>query len=147
MPSVTQLEKFLRRVDRTFPVPLSQKQDLAAYAQKLYEKATLCAVYNGEDIVSLTAGYTDCLADGIAYIAVVATVPSEGGKGLASETVRRFIAVCREKNISAVHLYAVPSNIAAMKMYEKLGFERYEVLNEPRPNDAHLICYLKEGTV
>lgn len=145
MQTVEQLETFLRKVDRDFPEPLSHKQDLSAYARKLQEKATLCATVEGEEIVSLVAGYTRNLPDDEAYIAIVATLPGARGRGLAPKLVREFLNICKEKHIHAAHLYAVPSNIPAMKMYEGLGFQKLVLADEPRPEDAHLIYYLEDS--
>lgn len=144
-PSVSQLEAFLREADKTFPVPLSEKQELRAYARKLHEKATLCAAYEGEDIVSLAAGYTDNITDGMAYLAIAATLPRARGQGLAACLVKKFIQICAQKGIHAVHLYAVPSNIPAMHMYTSLGFQSLVLADEPRKDDAHLIYYLGEN--
>lgn len=143
MPTVEQLEAFLRNVDRDFPVPLSQKQDLGAYARKLHEKATLCAAYDGEEICALVAGYTNDLANGTAYIAVVATLSRARGRGLASSLVKEFIRICKQKGIGSVHLYARHSNIPAMSMYYGLGFRDLRLPDEPRPEDAHLIYELE----
>lgn len=142
-PSISQLEAFLRGADKTFPVPLSEKRELGAYARKLYEKATLCAAYEGEDIISLAAGYTDNITDGMAYLAIAATLPRARGQGLASRLVKEFIQICAQKGIRAVHLYAVPTNIPAMHMYMSLGFQNLALADEPRKDDAHLIYYLK----
>ena len=134
-----QIEAFLRAVDRTFPVPLSEKQELSAYARKLYEHATLCVVQVDDRIVSMVAGYTENLIDDRAYIAIVATLPEARGQGTARQLVREFIRICAEKRIRAVHLYAVPENTAAMRLYQSLGFRTLQLENEPRKTDAHLI--------
>ena len=135
---------FLQRVDACFPTPLSQKQDLATYARKLCEKATVCVELAEGEIVAMVAGYTDNLVDDKAYISIVATLPEAQGKGIASRLVESFIHRAAEKGVSAVHLYAVPSNIPAMRMYEKLGFVPFAVDGELRPGDAHLIYYIKK---
>lgn len=138
------MEAFLRAVDQTFPVPLSQKQDLTAYAGKLCDKATLCAAFADGKIVSLVAGYTENLPDEWAYIAIVATLPEARRKGLAAQLVTEFIGICRAKHIKAVHLYARSENIGAMKLYTSLGFQPLHLAYEPRKEDAHLIYYLED---
>ena len=42
MPDTAAIETFLRKVDSSFPVALSQKQNLHSFAAKLHDKATLC---------------------------------------------------------------------------------------------------------
>lgn len=138
------VEQFFREVDRSFPVPLSVKQDLGEFAVKLCSKGTICTVMEGDRIISMAAGYTDNLIENMAYLSVVATLPEAQGKGLASKLVKEFIGICEQKGIGAVHLYAVPSNDAAIRMYEKTGFVPLIMEDEPRPDDAHLVYYLKK---
>lgn len=138
------IEGFLIKVDKSFPVPLSKKQNLSEFAIKLNEKATLCIKEKDGEIVSMVAGYTENLADNIAYISVVATLESERGKGYSKSLVKDFIEICKQKKIDAVHLYTVATNISAVNLYKKLGFVEYIMENEPRPDDLHLIYYIKE---
>ena len=137
------IEIFLNKVDKTFPIPLSQKQDLHSYAIKLAEKATLCYVEIDNAILSMAAGYTDNLKDNNAYIAIVATLHEEQGKGYAKKVINEFIDVCRKKEIRAVHLYAVHDNVSAIEMYRRLGFVEWHLADEPRPDDMHFIYYIK----
>ena len=142
--SITAVEilKFLQAVDKSFPTPLSKKQNLSAYAEKLYGSATICAQVENGKILSMVAGYTENLVGGIAYIAVVATISEAAGRGLAKKCVKQFIEICREKNIPAVHLYT--DNPGAEIMYKKIGFEDYFPENEPRPNNLHLIYKIQK---
>lgn len=139
-----QLCDFLKKVDNTFPVPISEKQNLSQYSQKLLKQATLCCELNNGEIISMVAGYTDNLTDGMAYIALVATVNEAQGKGYAKKLILDFINICEDKGISSVHLYTHITNEKAINMYKSLGFEDYVSENEPRPDDVHLI-YDKRG--
>ena len=142
--TVDAIELFLRAVDLHFPTPLSKKQDLHAFALKLFEKATLCCKFDEGKISAMVAGYTDNLDENIAYISIVATRSEYRGRGYAASLVTDFIEICARKNIDAVHLYSACSNIAAMNMYRKLGFVEYIAKDEPRPDDAHLIFYVRK---
>ena len=144
-PDQKALEVFLKAVDCLFPVPLSHKQDLGCFAKKLYEKATVCHISSGGEILSLTAGYTDNVTDNIGYISVVASLPKARGNGYAKKTIEEFIGIARQKGLDAVHLYAVPENIAAVNMYRNIGFEEWRIPEEPRPDDLHLIFRIKEN--
>lgn len=140
---IDELEMFLHSVDYTFPIPLSKKQDLRLFAKKLVDKATLCAETENGEILSLVAGYTDHVINDIAYISVVATLPNARGKGYAQTLVKKFISIAKDKDLSAVHLYTVETNTAAVTMYRNLGFEDYILSDETRPDDLHLIYYIK----
>ena len=139
---ISSIETFLRRVDRDFPIPLSQKQDLSAFAHKLSDLATICTVRNGSEILSMVAGYSENLTNGMAYVSIVATVPEARGHGFASKLMREFMDICVQKQLSALHLYAVSSNLPALSMYRQLGFELWDCPEESRPDDTHLIKYL-----
>lgn len=138
------IEEFLYAVDKSFIVPLSQKQKLKDFAEKLFNYATICAEKNENKIISMVAGYTDNLVDNLSYITLVATLDEARGIGLASKCVRKFIEVCKEKDISAVHLYTDASNEKAKSMYRKIGFVEYKIENEPRPKDVHLIYRIEK---
>lgn len=142
MKNYIQIRKFLEKADQLFPIPLSEKQNLDEFAKKLYEKATVCKVSEGDHIMALLAGYTDNVEDGLGYISIVATLPQAQGKGYGTSLIREFLDIAQSKGLRAVHLYAVKENIPAMRMYKKLGFEDFVIDDEPRPNDAHLIYYI-----
>ena len=130
------IEAFLRAVDDSFPVPLSQKQDLGEYARKLSQFATMCAVEEDGKIVAMAAGYTD---RDPAYLAILATLPQARGRGLGKTLVREFLEKANQSGATYLHLYAVESNTPAMKLYESLGFTRWNMPNEPRKEDVHFI--------
>lgn len=137
------LIEYLYKVDKTFPVSLSQKVNLEEYARKLLEKATLCFEIWDKELVGLVAGYTDNMVNGIAYIALVGVVEKAQHKGIASKLIKQFCYECNKKKIDKVHLYTDSSNDVAINMYKKLGFETYVVHDEPRPDDVHLILSIK----
>ena len=141
-PDLIMIERFLHEVDKSFPVPLSEKQELHSFAEKLYEKGTLCAKIEDGRIITMVAGYTDNLSDGMAYISIMATVSDARGRGLAGKCVEEFIEICRQKSIGAIHLYAVASNTAAITVYKRAGFEVWRAENESRPDDLHMIYYI-----
>ena len=108
---------FLKKVDTLFPIRLSAKQNLDEYALKLCNKATLCSVRDNDMVVALVAGYTDQVENGLGYISIVAVLPEMQGRGYGSSLVREFLDVAQKKGLRAVHLYAVPDNFPAMRMY------------------------------
>lgn len=136
------VELFLSMVDKDFPISLSEKVDLKEYAKKLCNKASVFYEEEKDEIIAMLAGYTEDLSDNIAYIALLATLTKYRGRGLAKKLMIDFFALCREKNIAAVHLYTTANNQSAQKLYKDLGFKNYTPKNEPRPNDVHLIYYL-----
>lgn len=141
-PTYDMLLDFLISVDKDFPTPLSEKVNLHEWTEKLLNRAVLCYTEIEGQIASAVAGYTENLVDGVAYITMVATRAAFRGRKLAYKNVKDFIEICRDKNISAVHLYVASGNETARKMYCSLGFVEYRIQNEPRPDDIHLIYYV-----
>lgn len=133
------LLELLTRVDALFSVPLSDKQDLEDLSKKFSLFGTVCAVIKNGKILSLVAGYTNNVINNMAYISVVVTLPEEQGKGYAKQLLNEFIEIARKKGLTAVHLYSSP---VALRMYIKMGFEKYFPPNETRPNDLHLVFWL-----
>lgn len=133
---------FLKRVDRLFPVPLSEKEELEVLALKLEKYGTVSCVREGGMIIALCAGYTNDREQRLGYISVVASRPEYANKGYGKAAVRGFIEKARAAGMEAIHLYADKRNKPALYMYEKLGFIDWSIPNEPRPGDKHLIMWL-----
>lgn len=144
--NIEELVFFLRTIDEDFPIPLSEKVDLYDYAVKLYNKGTFCIKRDEktQKIIAMVAGYTEELIDNIAYISLVAVESNQRSKGYGKELVQEFLNICKKKGIDALHLYCVDNNIPAMKMYQKLGFQKYCLENEIRKKDVHFIYYFKK---
>ena len=144
MLEINKIKAFLTEVDKSFPVPLSDKQDLNILAEKFAKHATVCKIEEKGKIVAMVSGYTENVTDNMAYISVVASLPCARGKGYATKLVLNFIGIARSKKLSAIHLYTVRSNIAAVRMYEKIGFTEYLCEDETRPDDLHLIYHIEK---
>lgn len=138
---IGELDKFIEQVNEMFPVPLSAKVDLHCYAKKLFDHGTFCGIRNEGRIVALACGYANQRDSGLAYLSMIATLPEYRGNGFASLLLEDFISICKGKGFKALHLYAVESNVDAMKMYHKHGFTEYRIDSESRPLDKHLILY------
>lgn len=142
--TIEQMNAFLEKVDKLFPVPLSEKCSLSVLATKLLFRGTILTISENNSILSMVAGYTKEVIDQKAYISVVATLPDSSGKGYAKTLVREFINIAKNNALVAVHLYTHQSNYKALSMYEGIGFTKWVVSNEPRPNDIHLIYWTDE---
>lgn len=144
MNLLNKLILFLHKIDRDFPVPLSEKVNLKQYAKKLIEKGNLKIELVDNNIVGLVAGYIDH-SDGImSYIAVVGVDSEFRGKSIAKKLLNEYIEECREKKIKFIHLYTDKSNLSAIQMYKKLGFYESKLENESRNEDVHFFMNLEE---
>lgn len=136
-----ELITFLERVDSLFPTPLSAKESLQVLAQKLLKYGTLCPKFDNGQMVGLVAGYTENTVNNLGYISVVSVLPEKQGEGIASRLVLEFLSIAKEKGLEGVNLYCDSRNEHALKMYDKLGFEKYIIPDEPRPEDKHLVYW------
>lgn len=133
------IEEFLRSVDKSFPVALSERVDLHEFSQKLCTYATICTEEAGGKVLSMVCGYTDNVIENRGYISIVATRKEAAGKGYAKKLLGEFLEIARKKGLSAVHLHVVPNNTRAVGLYKSVGFSEWTPENEPHPEDLHLI--------
>ena len=134
------LLEFLESVDGSFPVPLSDKVDVGAYADKLLGGATLVWAAAEGGLAGLVAGYTERVPEtGLGYVSLVAVGERFRRKGIARRLVRAFLDVAAARGLTGVHLYADPSNRGARALYESLGFRAERFSREGRPGDVHYL--------
>ncbi len=146
MPNAEAILRFLKEVDRDFPVPVSSKTPLEALAEKYAALGTLCCEYAGDRIIAMAAGYTRGTQDRLGYLSLVAACADARRRGLCTRLVREFLQIAADAGLRAVHLYTHRTNVNAIAMYRKLGFTDYHPEAEPRPEDVHLIRRLEPTT-
>ena len=137
-----ELYNFLKKVERLFPVPLSEREQLTVLASKFEKYGTVSYVRESGKIVAICAGYTNDQEQRLGYISVVASLPEYTNKGYGKVAVQSFIEKAKDAGMKAIHLYADRENEAALNMYKKLEFVDWVLPNEPRPEDKHLIRWL-----
>ena len=138
------LTKFLMDMDKTFPIPLSDKICIYYYAEKLMKNATFCYKEdNYGNIIGLVAGYLNNIDKKIAYITIVAVKKKYTRKGIAGNLIKKFIIKCRDSGINAVHLYTHKTNKGAIILYNKLGFINYIETEIRKWNRNLLSKYIK----
>ena len=138
--SLKQIEEFLTAVDRQFPIPLSQKTDLGVFALKLLHCSKYKTIINPNGrIISAVFGYIHNTKNNIGYISVVATLPEYKGRGYATSLILDFLEDANKQGLRAVHLYTHAQNAIAIRMYQSIGFRVWDVIDEPRPGDVHLV--------
>ena len=137
-----ELYKFLKKVERLFPVPLSEREQLIVLASKFEKYGTVSYVRENGKIIAICAGYTNNQEQQIGYISVVASLPEYTNKGYGKVAVQGFIEKAKNAGMKAIHLYADKENKAALNMYGKLGFVDWIIPDELRPEDKHLIRWI-----
>lgn len=137
-----ELYNFLKKVERLFPVPLSEREQLTTLASKFETYGTVWYVRENGKIIAICAGYTNDQEQRLGYISVVASLPEYTNKGYGKVAVQGFIEKAKNAGMKAIHLYADKENKAALNMYGKLGFVDWIIPDERRPKDKHLIRWI-----
>jgi ribosomal-protein-alanine N-acetyltransferase len=121
----------LRAADASFAPPLSQRVDLAAYADKLATHARRVEAWQGDTLVGLIAMYANAPAQG-GFITNVSVLPDCQGQGIAGELLRRTLALAAELQLRRVRLEVYADNTAALALYRRHGFTA-EAADATRP--------------
>lgn len=136
MNSVSEL---LKKIDKSFPIPLSDKTDLDELANKFLEKGYVYLAFDGEKPIGILGFYANDAETGRAYFSVLGVLESHQGQGIAKRILMDSIAFCKEKGMTSCVLYTHKTNVGAIAMYEKLGF-----VAEDDPARPHDIKFVKE---
>lgn len=75
----------------------------------------------------------------------VAVLPSEQGKGYGTELVKELINIAKINNIEKLFLEVRVSNIKAIKLYEKCGFEKISVRKKYYKDGEDALIYAFGG--
>lgn len=117
-----EIYKFLKKVERLFPVPLSEREQLIMLASKFEKYGTVSYVRENGKIIAICAGYTNDQVQRLGYISVVASLPEYTNKGYGKVAVQGFIEKAKNAGMKAIHLYADKENKIALICMERLGF-------------------------
>ena len=84
-----------------------------------------------------------------AHVLKVAVAPAWRGQGIASRLLERCFTLSVEQGAKSAHLEVRPSNIAAIELYQKLGFElvgrRPEYYTDSKEDALLMMKILKEA--
>lgn len=123
LATAAQVEEHLRRCDRHFMPPLSERVDLTGYAHKLTERAQCFEAWTDDCLVGLVAAYFCNAIASTAHISNVSVLPQCAGQGIASTLLGRCIEHARDRGVSAIGLEVSADNAVALRIYAKAGFE------------------------
>ncbi len=86
----------------------------------------MCAVrveaWSGDELVGLIAFYCNDATTRVGFISNVSVVPQMHGSGIATRMLVRCIEHCKAAGMRRLDLDVDPSNIAAVRLYERNGF-------------------------
>jgi ribosomal protein S18 acetylase RimI-like enzyme len=99
-----------------------QGVDVAAYLDKLGQKAEILADWSGERCRGLVAYYCNDTTSRQAYISLVLVDPQDRGAGLGSALVACVLAIARARGFATCRLEVAQYNDEARAMYRAHGF-------------------------
>lgn len=117
------LMTFLRRIDKTLPVSLSERVDLDMFLRNDLQNGLIFAVMDGEAVAAAAFFYYYFQGRTAAYLNLLATVPGYYGKGYARVLMDAIEAAARENGMTEFHLHTNATNQKAVSLYAGRGYE------------------------
>lgn len=129
--SVEQVAEHLLRCDGDFVPPLSERVEIAEYANKIASKAMRFEAWSGDELVGLVAAYCNDREKCIAYITSVSVLREWQSKGIASNLVGHCIEYAKASGMRQISLEVAGNNVSAIRLYKKFGFVVSKATNVP----------------
>jgi ribosomal protein S18 acetylase RimI-like enzyme len=122
---VKDIEAFIRKLDKDFVPPLSNRVDLKAYAEKLVKEGIVLVARNSKDRSSLQGmlGFY-CTPEefDVAFISFLGVVPSARGQGLANHLLAECKNIVHLAEMDAIETRTWHTNTAGIRAYLRCGF-------------------------
>lgn len=125
-----QIMQFLYRIDKTLPVPLSERVDLQTFASNNLERGFVYGIEEDGALACAAIFYYHFRTENAAYLDLLATVPGYNGKGYASQVMDAIEDAARQAGMTEFHLHTNDTNKAALSLYSKRGYET--IKTEPK---------------
>lgn len=116
------LESLLRLFGDLLPDPLSERVDVAVYAEKLLSRAEVATVEEDGRVVALGAIYTNDLESRRAFVTIFAVLPERHRRGIGRALASRLLARARQRGMRSCELLVMPGNVGALDFYRRSGF-------------------------
>lgn len=134
---VAQVATHLRECDALFVPPLNGRVDLDGYADKLVTLGMRFEAWSGDGLVGLVAVYCNASDRHTAFITSVSVLPRWQGQGIAVRLLEQCIAHVRARGFARIELDVDAENLAALSLYEKMGFVTGDASRRPLQMTLH----------
>jgi RimJ/RimL family protein N-acetyltransferase len=140
---------FMRRLDADIAAPKTEKQ-VAEFIEEQQKSAGAFAFairpIDGEDLIGYGALENILWSQQTAWIAIGIGDPARRGQGYGAEAMRLLVRFAfDELNLRRVQLTVFSYNDPAIRLYEKLGFQREGVFREFLRRDGQVYDMLLYG--
>lgn len=122
-------------------------QDLEAFVKSISDSSSSSSissfsVLTKQELIAFGQFY---LRHGCAHLCRLAVSPTRRGEGVAAELVLQLIAVAHLRlSVSRASLFVYPSNVSAIRAYQKLGFS---ITEYPANDDIDGCLYMQRSIV
>jgi ribosomal-protein-alanine N-acetyltransferase len=140
--SIKQLDELYKIETECFRKEAFSKNHIANLLTD-YNCISLVAKINGK-IVGFVIGMVDIEGNALAgHILTIDVSPPYRRRGIAQRLLQKIEEIFKEKGVKSCRLEVREDNVAALKLYQKLGYKRVAKL-EHYYGDAHGIYFRKE---
>ena len=99
--------------------------------EKIEKLENKFSIFNGEEFIGMIQEVR--IKEDNIHIGRFVLNPSKTGAGLGTEALKEFIDfIFKDENIRSISLTVFDFNKSAKRVYDKLGFEIYEVIETPK---------------
>lgn len=117
------LLRFLERIDKTLPVPLSARTDLVRFGKNTLANGYVLGIEEDGELVCAALFYYHFQIDSAAYLDLMATVPTHTGRGYAKRVMDAMEQAAKADGMTEFHLHTNDTNAPALSLYGKRGYE------------------------
>lgn len=142
--SFDQFRECLVRVGSLLPVPLEQRVNLNAYAEKLYTFAEIFFAKVDHELVGLICIYMNDFQSRVAYLSMIGVDIRYQHRGIGDHLIQYGMQELVKQNMNFVHLEYHRLNYAATRFYKKHGFV---VVGTKGTDSFRAVCSLKAERV
>ena len=99
--------------------------------EKIEKLENKFSIFNGEEFIGMIQEVR--IQEDNIHIGRFVLNPTKTGAGLGTKALKEFIDfIFKDKNIQSISLTVFDFNKSAKRVYDKLGFEIYEVIETPK---------------
>lgn len=118
----SRIVELLREFDDLFSVPLSERVDLEAYAEKILAHADIAFAVIDEKIAGIIVLYANDVEKRAARVTLLAVAPFARRRGVSTALLSNAMALARQRNMHLLEARPFKKNSAAMATYRSLRF-------------------------
>jgi ribosomal protein S18 acetylase RimI-like enzyme len=125
--SAAEIAVHLESCDARFVPALSTRVDIAAYSQKIVDRAVRFEAWADDVLIGLVAVYVNDPSRAIAFITSVSVSDGWTGFGIGTRLIRECVGYLKQQGFQKISLEVAQEQRSAIRLYEKHGFSRGEM--------------------